>query len=108
MKTHSLWGLFVATPFALTSASALEFEKPVRMMAGDQPVKVASPGYAAPAWAEKQWAKKIAAVQKRLQTSESSKEEQQKVMKEFQTLIKSRSEFQKEERTGFVWLYLGK
>ncbi|MEJ6829840.1 MAG: hypothetical protein QNK61_06575 [Akkermansiaceae bacterium] len=52
----------MATPFALTSASALEFEKPVRMMAGDQPVKVASPGYAAPAWAEKQWAKKIAAV----------------------------------------------
>ena len=52
MKTHNLWGLFVATPLALTPAAALEFENPVRMMAGDQPVKVASPGYAAPSWAD--------------------------------------------------------
>ena len=52
MKMHSLWGFFVATPLALTTASAFEFESPVRMMAGDHLVKVQSPGSAAPSWAD--------------------------------------------------------
>ncbi|MGJ8696711.1 MAG: hypothetical protein ACSHYF_10360 [Verrucomicrobiaceae bacterium] len=52
MNTHFLRGLFAATPLALSHAAPLEFEAPVRMMAGDQPVKVQSPGYAAPCWAD--------------------------------------------------------
>ena len=32
--------------------SAAEFERPVRLMAGGVPVRVESPGYAAPCWAD--------------------------------------------------------
>jgi hypothetical protein len=31
---------------------AAEFEPPVRLRAGDEPVRVESPGYAAPCWAD--------------------------------------------------------
>ena len=29
-----------------------QFEKPIRLMGGDKPVRVESPGYAAPCWAD--------------------------------------------------------
>jgi len=32
--------------------SAAEFERPVRLKAGDSPVRVERPGYAAPCWAD--------------------------------------------------------
>lgn len=33
-----------------TLAAAAEFEKPVRMVAGGEPVRVEAPGYASPCW----------------------------------------------------------
>jgi hypothetical protein len=44
------------TPFVFLAVPAFclagEFEKPVILMAGGEPVKVASPGYACPSWAD--------------------------------------------------------
>jgi hypothetical protein len=44
------------TAFVLAGAtsfcSAADFESPVRLMAGDQAIRVESPGYAAPGWAD--------------------------------------------------------
>lgn len=37
---------------SVTIASAVEFESPVRLKAGNEPVRVESPGYAAPCWAD--------------------------------------------------------
>ena len=37
---------------ALAVSSAAEFERPVRLMADGVPVRVESPGYAAPCWAD--------------------------------------------------------
>ncbi len=36
----------------VTAAAAIDFESPVRLMAGDKPAKVESPGFAAPCWAD--------------------------------------------------------
>jgi hypothetical protein len=46
--------LFTAFLFACGTAvcSAADFESPVRLMAGDAPIRVESPGYAAPCWAD--------------------------------------------------------
>ena len=37
---------------SVTLASAVEFESPVRLKAGNEAVRVESPGYAAPCWAD--------------------------------------------------------
>jgi hypothetical protein len=37
---------------ATAAGRAAEFEPPVRLTAGDAPIKVESPGYAAPCWAD--------------------------------------------------------
>jgi len=37
---------------SVTVASAVEFEGPVRLKAGNETVRVESPGYAAPCWAD--------------------------------------------------------
>ena len=50
MKTMSLSTLLVAC--GLTVGSAAEFERPVRLQAEGVPVRVESPGYAAPCWAD--------------------------------------------------------
>ena len=47
MKTTLL--LVLAVP---TVSLAAEFEKPVMLKAGGEPVKVASPGYSCPSWAD--------------------------------------------------------
>jgi hypothetical protein len=38
--------------YALAMSSAAEFEQPVRLKADGAPVRVESPGYAAPCWAD--------------------------------------------------------
>ena len=47
MKTRATL-TFIAAGSSL--AAAAEFEKPTRMAVGDAPVRVESPGYAAPCW----------------------------------------------------------
>lgn len=47
------FGLATAALLACASAAAaVEFEKPVRLSAGGVPIRVESPGYAAPCWAD--------------------------------------------------------
>ncbi|MGJ8696712.1 MAG: FG-GAP repeat domain-containing protein [Verrucomicrobiaceae bacterium] len=58
--------------------------------------------------AEKNWSTKMSAMQEKLRAKEQSPEEEQKIMKEYRQLMTSRKDFITEERTGFVWLYLGK
>ena len=50
MRTTSFSTRLDACGFAATSAA--EFQAPVRLEAGGQPVRVESPGYAAPCWAD--------------------------------------------------------
>jgi hypothetical protein len=38
--------------YGLVACSAAEFEPPVRLKADESPVRVESPGYAAPCWAD--------------------------------------------------------
>lgn len=45
-------GVLLGVPWGVAAASAFEFEKPVRMVAADGPVRVESPGYAAPCWSD--------------------------------------------------------
>jgi hypothetical protein len=47
---RSIFMLFLGV--AGCNAAEFEFEKPVRMKGGGQPVRVESPGYAAPCWAD--------------------------------------------------------
>ena len=47
--------LLLATPLLLcgiSASSATEFDSPIRLEAGGVPVRVESPGYAAPCWAD--------------------------------------------------------
>ena len=50
MKVMSLSALFVTG--AAAAASAADFQPPKKLMAGDQAVRVESPGWAAPCWAD--------------------------------------------------------
>jgi wobble nucleotide-excising tRNase len=53
------------------------------------------------------WQKAVATVSKEM--SESADEaKRSKAQQEFQKLYQQRGEFMKEDRTGFVWLYLRK
>lgn len=54
-----------------------------------------------------EWQEAFNAVGKKLSAA-SGPEEQKKASEEFNKLYTSRSEFMREERTGFVWLYLQK
>jgi hypothetical protein len=42
----------LAASFSVGVIGAVEFDKPVRLKAGDEFVRVESPGYAAPCWAD--------------------------------------------------------
>lgn len=44
--------LFTTLVCSITAATAVEFQNPVRLTAGNGPVRVESPGYAAPCWAD--------------------------------------------------------
>ena len=44
--------LVAVSSCGIVFGSPFEFEKPVRLMAGSKPVRVESPGYAAPCWAD--------------------------------------------------------
>jgi hypothetical protein len=50
MKQHVLTVLVLLCGAALSSAA--EFEPPVRLKAGGVPIRVESPGYAAPCWVD--------------------------------------------------------
>jgi hypothetical protein len=50
MKTTLLSSLLIGSGMAL--AAAAEFQSPFRLTADGQPVRVESPGYAAPCWAD--------------------------------------------------------
>jgi hypothetical protein len=49
MKRLMLSAVMLGSSVALCSAA--EFESPVRLVAGDTPIRVESPGYACPGWA---------------------------------------------------------
>lgn len=50
MKQHVLTGIVLLC--SVTFCSATEFEPPVRLKAGGVPIRVESPGYAAPCWVD--------------------------------------------------------
>ncbi len=50
IRQVSIWGLILCG--YVIAADASEFESPVMMKAGDNAVRVESPGYAAPCWAD--------------------------------------------------------
>ena len=50
MKRLWLWVLVTASGTCFVSAA--QFERPVRLKAGDSAIRVESPGYAAPAWVD--------------------------------------------------------
>lgn len=50
MRRLLFFGLLMG--YAIAASSAAEFEAPVRLMADAAPVRVESPGYAAPCWAD--------------------------------------------------------
>ena len=51
------------------------------------------------------WQKAVDAVTKELSSATADEAKRQKANEEFQKLYEKRSEFMKEDRTGFVWLY---
>ena len=59
---------------------------------------------------ETDWQTRMEAIQKKLSAIDASKdpEESQKIYAEYRALYQEREKFIKEERTGFVWLYLRK
>ena len=54
------------------------------------------------------WQKAVEAVSKELSSEKADQAKRTKANEEFNKLYKQRTEFMKEERTGFVWLYLQK
>jgi hypothetical protein len=54
------------------------------------------------------WQKAIAAASKELSSQTADQAQRNKANQEFNKLYQQRSEFMKEDRTGFVWLYLQK
>jgi hypothetical protein len=58
--------------------------------------------------AQKEWETKMSLMRTEMQNQREDSKDQNKLMKEYRELSRSRSEFLTSERTGFVWLYLGK
>ena len=54
------------------------------------------------------WEAKIAAVSKEMNDEKADEAARNKAREKFQKLYEEREKFMKEERTGFVWLYLQK
>jgi len=54
------------------------------------------------------WQQSVSEVSKLLNSTTGSEEKRTEAQKRFQELYNKRSEFMKEDRTGFVWLYLQK
>ena len=54
------------------------------------------------------WQKAVAAASKELSSETADQAKRNKANQEFNKLYQQRTEFMKEERTGFVWLYLQK
>ena len=54
------------------------------------------------------WNKSLAEAAKEMNSAESDPKKQSEAQQRFQKLYNQRSEFMKEDRTGFVWLYLRK
>lgn len=54
------------------------------------------------------WRKEVDAVSKVLSSQKATQEERQKANEEFRKIYQKRDDFMKEERTGFVWLYVQK
>ena len=55
-----------------------------------------------------EWTKARSEASDKMRTAVKDEKEQQKAQQEIQDLYQQRSQFMKEERTGFVWLYLQK
>jgi len=58
--------------------------------------------------AEKEWEEKMLIMRTEMQNPSEDSKDQSKLRNEYNKLSRSRSEFLTSERTGFVWLYLGK
>ena len=54
------------------------------------------------------WQKAVESVTKELSSATADQEKRNKASEEFNKTYNQRTEFMKEERTGFVWLYLQK
>ena len=54
------------------------------------------------------WQKAVETASKELFSAQSDQAKRNKANEEFNKIYNSRTEFMKEERTGFVWLYLQK
>ena len=55
-----------------------------------------------------EWTKARSKASDKMRTAVKDEKEQKKAQQEIQDLYQQRSQFMKEERTGFVWLYLRK
>jgi TPP-dependent pyruvate/acetoin dehydrogenase alpha subunit len=55
-----------------------------------------------------EWQSAVAAASKELSSATADQSKRQKASEEFNKVYQQRTEFMKEDRTGFVWLYLQK
>jgi hypothetical protein len=54
------------------------------------------------------WQKELTEASKKISSDTTDKTKQQKAIQEYQNVFNKRNEFMKEDRTGFVWLYIQK